>query len=69
MIYNLSSNDEQLRNDNSSVITPGFFGKLIIKTNSVASHSYSFIISGVSYTSECTPCEAGFYNDEEAQGR
>lgn len=28
----------------------------------------SIEIQGVSYTSECTPCEAGFYNDEEAQG-
>ncbi|XP_078343658.1 endosome/lysosome-associated apoptosis and autophagy regulator family member 2-like isoform X2 [Oculina patagonica] len=28
----------------------------------------SIEIQGVSYTSECTPCEAGFYNDQEAQG-
>ena len=26
-------------------------------------------VLGVSYTSECTPCEAGFYNDQEGQGR
>ncbi|XP_027044003.1 UPF0577 protein KIAA1324-like homolog isoform X2 [Pocillopora damicornis] len=28
----------------------------------------SIEIQGVSYTSECTPCEAGYYNSEEAQG-
>ena len=27
------------------------------------------LLLGVSYTSECTPCEAGYYNSEEAQGR
>lgn len=31
-------------------------------------HIKSIEIQGVSYTSECTPCDPGFYNDEEGQG-
>ena len=61
----LSSGNEQLRISSLASLTQS----LITKSAANAHMHSHLVISGVSYTSECTPCEAGFYNDEEGRGR